>query len=758
MSRFSAVVLSLLVACGAVRANESGAALYAAKCAHCHGTKGEGVKDQYAQPLIGDRSLRELTSYIQRTMPDDDPGSLKAEEAKQLGEHVFHAYYSAAAQDRNYPARVELSRLTVRQYQNVVADIIGSFREQAKWDDQRGLKGEYYKGRRIGGEKPIDRIDPTLDFDFGTAGPSDQFEAHQFSIRWEGGLLAPETGEYEIVLKTDHSARLWLNDPKTPLIDVFVKSGKDTEFRERVKLLGGRVYPVKLEFSKAKQGVDDSKNQKTPPPLVPAFVKLAWKPPHQPEQIIPSRFLNPNRAPMTYVLTTPFPPDDRSTGYERGTTISKAWDEATTAAAIETATYVTTRLPELAGVKDDAGDRKERLKSFCVRWAELALRRPLSPEQLALYVDRQFEDVDPTAAVKRVILLTLKSPRFLYREVDGETTPHHTAARLSFALWDSIPDKELFNAANSGKLKTREDLARQAERMLPSLRTRAKLREFFLQWLRVEHYPDIAKDKERFPDFDAQVAADLRTSLELTLDDIVWGDNPDFRRLLQSDAVFLNGRLAKVYGAELPADAPFQKVSLDTGKRSGLITHPYLLAGFAYSTESSPIHRGVFVSRSILGRSLRAPPEAAAPLAADLHPDLTTRERTALQTKSRGCMSCHGLINPLGFPLEHFDAVGRYRSEEHAKPIDAAGGYLTRGGSEVAFTGAPEFAAFLAGSEETHTAFVRQLFHYLVKQPIRALGGKTLPNLRQSFTERDFNVRKLVTEIAVTAALNQPSN
>ncbi len=177
------------------------------------------------------------------------------------------------------------------------------------------------------------------------------------------------------------------------------------------------------------------------------------------------------------------------------------------------------------------------------------------------------------------------------------------------------------------------------------------------------------------------------------------------------------------------------------------------MASFAYTATSSPIHRGAFLARSVLGRVLRPPPEAIAPLAPDLHPDLTTRQRVAVQTKLESCQSCHGMINPLGFTLEHFDAVGRYRNEEGGRPIDAAGSYETRAGELVKFDGARDIAAFLAGSEEAHTAFVQQLFHYLVKQPVRAFGYQELMDLRRYFTAHDCNIRKLMVEIMATSAL-----
>ena len=315
------------------------------------------------------------------------------------------------------------------------------------------------------------------------------------------------------------------------------------------------------------------------------------------------------------------------------------------------------------------------------------------------------------------------------------------------------PIRTLLDAAGPGQLKTRDDVKRQAERMVGDLRARSKLRELFLQWLKVEQVPDIAKDPKKYPQFNEVIASDLRTSLDLFLDDVIGSDAADFRLLLHADYLYLNGRLAKFYGVDLPTDAPFQKVALDPCERAGVLTHPYLMATFAYTASTSPIHRGVFLARNVLGRVLRPPPEAVAPLAPDLHPSLTTRERVTIQTKPESCQSCHGMINPLGFTLEHFDAVGRYRKDETGRSIDATGFYETRAGDVVKFEGVRELAAFLAGSEEAHTAIVQQLFHSLVKQPVRAFGPQTLPELRKSFVAHDFNVRKLMVEIMATSVL-----
>lgn len=523
------------------------------------------------------------------------------------------------------------------------------------------------------------------------------------------------------------------------------------ELRESIRLLGGRVYPLRLEFFKSKQAKEKR-----------ASVALLWRPPHLVDEPIPARLLSPQWFPESFVATTRFPPDDRSIGYERGTSISRAWDQATTDAAFEAAGYVAANLSELAGVKDNAGDRAEKLKQFAGKFVERAFRRPLSDDERQLYIERQFAEAgDPDLAVKRVVLLALKSPRFLYREISrGSVDDYTIASRLSFTLWDSLPDPPLLQAAAKGELHSREQVQRQAERMATDSRLRFKLREFLLQWLKVDQPPDLSKSTERFPEFNAAMAADLRTSLDLFLDDVVWGRDSDFRQLILSGDVYLNGRLADYYAPELPADATnpgnaeFRKVALNPDVRAGVLSHPYLMAGFAYTATSSPIHRGVFLSRSVLGRFLKPPPEAVAPLPPDLHADLTTRERVLLQTKPEACQSCHNLINPLGFTLEQFDADGRYRTSEHGKPVDPTGDYVTRSGETVKFTGVRDLATFLAASDESQEAFAEQLFHYLVKQPIRAYGEGTLDRLEANFARNQFHIRKLVVDIAVSTALN----
>jgi hypothetical protein len=708
--------------------------------------------------LAGDRSVAQLSRLIAKTMPEDEPGTCVGEDAEKVAGYIYDNFYSKAAQAKNKPPRIELSRLTVRQYRNAVADLVGSFIGPDVWVAKRGLRAEYFKSRRFDdSDLLIQRVDREVRFDFGETGPEpEKFDADKFSIRWGGSVFAPETGEYEFIVRTEHAARLWINDTKSrlPLIDAWVKSGNDTEYRGSVYLLGGRVYPLRLEFAKGTQGEPDGKKEKKKPPPEKASIALAWKQPHRAEEVIPERHLMPGRPPEVFVIQTAFPPDDRSIGYERGSSISKAWDQSTTEAAIDVAGYVMPRLRGLSGVGESASDRGERLQEFCLQFAERAFRRPLSEEQKELYVRRRFaESSDLNTAVKRSMLLILKSPRFLYREVGGGQDSYDVASRLSFNLWDSLPDQSLLNAAASGQLTTREQVISQAERMLLDARAHSKLREFFLQWLRVDQVPDLAKDQKKYPEFGAAIASDLRTSLDLFLDDVIWGEASDFRQLLLADFVYLNGRLSQLYGGDLAPDAPFQKVTINPDARAGLLSHPYLMSTFAYTSTSSPIHRGVFLSRSVLGRGLRPPPEAVAPLAPELHADLTTRQRVSLQTSAAACTTCHGMINPLGFGLEQFDAIGRYRTEENGKPIDASGAYETPQGDLAKFTGAKALGTLLADSEETQTAFIEQLFHFLVKQPIRAYGPRVSATLRSSFVEKKFHIRKLVVDMMALSAL-----
>ena len=354
--------------------------------------------------------------------------------------------------------------------------------------------------------------------------------------------------------------------------------------------------------------------------------------------------------------------------------------------------------------------------------------------------------------------MVLKSPRFLYHGLRSSSADQFDrASRLSFAIWDSSPDAALWTAAKDNQLGTTEQLLHQAERMALDSRFRFKLRQFLLQWMKLDQIAELNKSADQFPGFSGSTSRDARTSFCLFLDEVIASDDCDFRRLFLSDVVFLNGRLAKIYRANLADDARFQPVRLDDGQRAGVLTHPFVMSAFSDATTTSPIRRGVFLARGVLGRALLPPPDAFVPLAPSLHPDLTTRERVILQTAANACQTCHAMINPLGFPLEHFDAIGRYRAQEGSRPVDVTGGYTSRRGQSVNFAGARELAAYLSNSEEAHAALVGHLFRYAVQHPARAYGPESSAQLTAKFTASHFNMRKLLIEMGCVAAAGPPT-
>ncbi|MDC0307972.1 DUF1592 domain-containing protein [Planctomycetaceae bacterium] len=774
LNRNSLKLLTILVTFvpGLVRAEEAippGQVIYNKMCVDCHGKQGGGVESVYPQPLVGDLSVKELTAYVEKTMPEGEPEQCVGAEAASVARYIHESFYSVTAQARNQQVRIDLSRLTVDQYRNSVIDLVQSFTWRRSLGEKRGLRAEYFKSRRRSKEnRVVERVDERVEFNFGDEPQflldlikkQDEENAKQeknketkdkkknppvqeeYSITWQGSLHAPDTGLYRLNFKTSNSGQLWFNNEREPLIDARVKSGDQTDYTANVMLQAGRLYPIRIEYSKNKTEQEGS-------------VQFRWTRPHHTEELVSNRYLSPESSSWTILINTPFPPDDKSVGYERGTSVSPEWDGATTFAALEVADKILQKIVSLAKLPKQKEKHGETLKQFCESFTERAFRRPLSAEDRFLYIDSQFEQAESDlVAVKRVILLTLKSPRFLFPgAANPEFDDYRVAEWLSLAIWDSLPDVRLLQVAAAGDLSERKEIEAQVRRMMQDDRTRAKMRSFFHQWLNVDHYHDLSKAQELYPGFSAELLADQRTSLDLFVDEIVWSESSDYRQLLRSAQYPLNSRLAEYYGVSLTEHSEFQTVSLEPDQRAGLLTHPFLLTGLAYDDASSPIHRGVFMSRSLLGRFLKPPPIAVAPLPVDLHPGMTTRERVAKQTSSATCMACHGMINELGFTLEHFDAVGKYRQTEFEKPVNVAGQYLNRQGEKTEFQGAKGLSEYLISSEEAHNAFVEQMFQFINKQPIQAFGTETLQKLRSDFVANGFHIRQLMGDIAIDSVI-----
>jgi Protein of unknown function (DUF1592)/Protein of unknown function (DUF1588)/Protein of unknown function (DUF1595) len=469
--------------------------------------------------------------------------------------------------------------------------------------------------------------------------------------------------------------------------------------------------------------------------------------------VLEAPYLSPAPAARVAVVSATFPPDDASVGYERGTAVSKAWHEAITKASIEAGNEVVGRLRSLSKIANDAPDRVEKLQQFVGTFAERAFRRPLSDEARQLYVGRAFAGgVVPELAVKRAVMLVLTSPRFLYPELGADDDEFTVASRLALGLWDSLPDAELVEAAGRGELCTAVQVRGEAQRMMQDPRARAKLGHFFQRWLALDEAAELTKDAAAYPGFDGTLVADLRRSLELFVEHVVWSDASDYRELLLADYVFLNRRLAEFYGMAAPEGSDFVPVKFDPVQRTGIFTHPFLLAAFSYHKTSSPIHRGVFLTRHVLGRFLKPPPMAVAFVDEEFDPSLTMREKVTELTGKSACITCHSTINPLGFSLEHYDAVGRFRTLDNNKPVDAQSDYTTPEGEVVRLRGPRDLAMHTSVNDDARRGFVRQLFHYAIKQPTAAYGPDALEKLDDAFDASGYHVRNLFVEINTLAA------
>ena len=723
----------------------TGAKIYANKCAKCHGDKGQGVANEYDEPLTGDWPLVKLVRVITKTMPEEDPSLCIEKEAELVANYIFKEFYSPQFQNLDKQPRIKLARLTNRQFIHSVADLIGNFTGSSNFNLPGGLQASYFNNRNLSKNKQtINKTKEIINFDYGSATPYPEnvnFKQEEFSIRWSGSVFAEETGNYKFIISSENGVRLWVNNMDLKLIEGWVSSGIRRELTGNVQLIGGRAYPIRLDYFKYK-----SKS---------ASVKLEWHPPHGARQVLPSRNLSPNITNKTFVLNQPFPPDDSSIGYKRGNSVSKKWDESATYAAIETANWIAENLDFLTKTTSKSPDRLIKVKQLGSRFAKYAFRRPLTMEEDQTFVHSRFASKKPeTDSIKEVILLVLKSPRFLYPDL-GQLDDYSIAARLALGLWDSLPDKELAQAAAAGRLKNKNQVRQQAIRMLHDSRTKAKLRSMMHHWLGLDYAEEIAKDLEKFPQFNKSLEADLRTSLNLFLDKIIWENaGADYRTLFDSNQLPLNSRLAKIYKAQHNGKtSDFSQVSFDKNKRSGVLTHPYLLTLYSYHNSTSPIHRGVFITRNLLGRGLKPPPEAVAFKDEEFDPNMTMREKVSQTTKADSCMTCHSIINPLGFSLENFDSIGRFRQTDNGRPINTSSEYLTVEGNSIFINDHSTLASHAINSTSAHKRFVEMLFNQVAKQPIQAYGSGALIKLCNDFASANYNIKFLLVEIAVASAL-----
>ncbi len=289
------------------------------------------------------------------------------------------------------------------------------------------------------------------------------------------------------------------------------------------------------------------------------------------------------------------------------------------------------------------------------------------------------------AGIERALRLILSNPQFLFRfehEPDSLAVGSvyrigelELASRLSFFLWSSIPDDELLNAATQSKLNDPVELERQVKRMLADPRSASLVTDFASQWLFLRNLRAFTPDPRTFPDFDDNLRQSMRRETELFVESIVREDRSilDF---LNGDYTFVDERLARHYGIPNVYGSRFRRVTIEDSARRGLLGQAGILAVTSYATRTSPVQRGKWILTNILGTPPPIPPPNTPPLKenAEGGRPMSVRERMEEHRRNPACAGCHATMDPLGFALENFDAVGQWRSKgEDGAPIDASG-------------------------------------------------------------------------------------
>jgi hypothetical protein len=417
-------------------------------------------------------------------------------------------------------------------------------------------------------------------------------------------------------------------------------------------------------------------------------------------------------------LPTPAPGDATQHGFDNASetfTISDGIVEQYLALATAVAEGVD--LAAVTGCDPAAAGEEGCLEALLDRVGLRTFRRPVTLEERDAYGSTfdeiRVEDGDDTA-LRAVLVRMLISPQFLYHvEIgrgDGRTvTPYEIASRLSYLLWESVPDEALFDAAEAEQLETPEQLAEQVDRMLADSRARRTLYRFHAQWLGFQNLHELIKSEEIHPAFDG-IRTDLQTEMELLVADLFQTPDAGFAALLTADWTFANAAVAELYGVVGPGES-FERIELDPEQRAGILTRAGFLAAQAGADRSSPINRGVAVLDRLMCNTLPPPPPDAGELPDELPATNTTRELIESLTAGASCATCHDLINPIGFTFEHYDAVGRWRDEENGFPIDSTATVLVDD-APVGMKDAIDLVHTLADSPWTERCYVRHWFRY----------------------------------------------
>jgi uncharacterized protein DUF1592/uncharacterized protein DUF1588/uncharacterized protein DUF1587/uncharacterized protein DUF1595/uncharacterized protein DUF1585 len=398
-----------------------------------------------------------------------------------------------------------------------------------------------------------------------------------------------------------------------------------------------------------------------------------------------------------------------------------------------------------------------------------AFRRPLEKEEIARFEALFKRQGDFLQGAQAVIETILQSPSFLFwmeQASRPEWKPYAIASRLAYCLWDTMPDDALLASASRGELNTSAGVARAARRMLDDPRARQGLDDFVSQWLRFDRALAAVRDRRVYRLFSQDVAIAMTEEARRFIADLVWNDR-DFMNAFTANYGFMNSELAAVYRVPPPAH-DFDRVEFPPDQeRAGLLGQALFLTLTSKLDDTSPTGRGLFVREQFLCQHVPPPPPAVdTNLAAVTQTrPLTNRERLAEHTSNKVCAGCHQLIDPIGFGLEKFDAIGMYRDKQKltfyaelhgaaarkAKPVEIELALDTSGKlaglPQPQFHSARELGQLLANTPQCQECVVKQVFRYFAGRQDTAGDQPLIRRATEDFRKSGFHFKQMVVSL-----------
>jgi Protein of unknown function (DUF1592)/Protein of unknown function (DUF1588)/Protein of unknown function (DUF1595)/Protein of unknown function (DUF1585) len=431
------------------------------------------------------------------------------------------------------------------------------------------------------------------------------------------------------------------------------------------------------------------------------------------------------------------------------------------AAIVGNATALNNIAPCATGA-DPRGCAQAFLQGFGARIYRAPIAAADFDRHLALY-DAGAATGGYTHGMELLLQGMLQSPKFLYRvelgtgEAVGPTavklSGYELAARLSYGMWNTTPDATLTAAAAGGTLATPANVVTQLQRMMQDPRGATVVPQFLGSWIQLPALAGVAKDSAVYPEWTTDLQTAMATQAQQFFTDLLTNQGGTLAKLLTSPTVLLNKQTALLYGTSasaLPADGSFQAMQNPGTAAAGLLTLPAFLATEAKADQSSPIYRGKFVREQLLCQELPSPP-ANVPPAPEIMPGVSTRERLKEHEVNAACAACHTLMDPIGLGFESYDGIGRYRTTDGGKPVDASGA-LTGTDVDGPFNGVAELGAKLAMSSTVEGCVATQWFRYSMARAEQVADTCSLGALTKTFHDAGGDLRTLPMAIVQTPA------